>query len=66
MNKIFEIISLFSVSIAVIVITAFAFGFPISLLWNAFCPKIFGLSTIDWVDGTILYVISKILFGKNY
>jgi hypothetical protein len=54
------------VSIAVIIITAFAFGLPISWLWNLFCPKIFGLPIIDWIDGTILYALSRVLFATNY
>jgi hypothetical protein len=66
MNRIFEIISILLVSIAVIVITAFAFGLPISWLWNLFCPKIFGLPMIDWIDGTILYAISRVLFATHY
>ena len=66
MKKITEIISILLVSVAVIVITAFAFGFPISGLWNAFCPKVFGLPTIDWVDGAVVYVLSRLLFTTNY
>lgn len=66
MKKIFEITSILLVSIAVIVITAFVFGFPISWLWNLFCPKVFGLPTIDWVDGAVVYVLCKLLFATNY
>lgn len=66
MKKVTEIISILLVSVAVIVITAFAFGFPISWLWNAFCPKVFGLPTIDWVDGAVVYVLSRLLFTTNY
>jgi hypothetical protein len=66
MKKITEIITILLVSIAVIIITAFVFGVPISWLWNVFCPKIFGLPQIDWVDGAIVYVLSRLLFATNY
>ena len=66
MNKIIEITSIFLVSAAVTVIMAFAFGLPISWLWNAFCPKIFGLPTIDWIDGAVIYTLSRLLFATNY
>jgi hypothetical protein len=66
MKKIFEIASIFFVSIAVIVITAFVMGIPISWLWNLFCPKVFGLPVIDWVDGAIVYILSRLLFATHY
>lgn len=67
MKKLIGTMSLFLGSISVIVITAFAFGFPVSWLWNLFCPKVFGLPTIDWVDGTVCYILSKLLFnGLSY
>jgi len=66
MNKLIELISILAVSIAVIIITAFAFGLPISWLWNIFCPKVFGLPTIDWVDGAVVYILSRVLFATNY
>jgi hypothetical protein len=66
MKKVIQIASLLLASIAVIVITAFVLGLPISWLWNLFCPKIFGLPTIDWVDGAIVYVLSRLLFATNY
>lgn len=66
MKKIFEIAGIFFVSIAVIVITAFVMGIPISWLWNLFCPKVFGLPVIDWVDGAIVYILSRLLFATNY
>ncbi len=58
--------SIILVSIAVTVITAFILGIPISWLWNLFCPKIFGLPAIDWVDGAIAYTLSRLLFATNY
>jgi hypothetical protein len=66
MNKIIELMSIILVSIAVTVITAFILGIPISWLWNLFCPKIFGLPAIDWVDGAIAYTLSRLLFATNY
>jgi hypothetical protein len=39
-------------------------GIPISMIWNLFCPKVFGLVKIDWVDGTLLYLLSNLLFKK--
>jgi hypothetical protein len=66
MTKIIEIMSLLLVSVAVIVITAFVLGLPISWLWNLFCPKVFGFPTIDWVDGAVVYVLSRLLFATNY
>jgi hypothetical protein len=66
MKKVIQIASLLLASIAVIVITAFVLGLPISWLWNLFCPKIFGLPMIDWVDGAIVYVLSRLLFATNY
>jgi hypothetical protein len=66
MKKLVEIISLLIVSIAVIIITAFMFGIPISWLWNLFCPKIFGLQRIDWIDGAVLYTLSRLLFASFY
>ena len=58
--------SIVLVSIAVTVITAFILGIPISWLWNLFCPKIFGLPVIDWVDGAVAYTLSRLLFATNY
>jgi hypothetical protein len=66
MNRIIEIISIFLVSIAIIIITAFIFGIPVSWLWNLFCPKVFGLQRIDWVDGAVLYTLSRLLIGNFY
>jgi hypothetical protein len=66
MNKLIELISILAVSVAIIIITAVAFGFPISWLWNIFCPKVFGLPTIDWVDGAVVYILSRVLFATNY
>jgi hypothetical protein len=66
MKRLVEIISLLLVSIAVIIITAFVFGIPISWLWNLFCPKIFGLQRIDWIDGAVLYTLSRLLFASFY
>jgi hypothetical protein len=66
MKRLVEIISLLTVSIAVIIITAFMFGIPISWLWNLFCPKIFGLQRIDWIDGAVLYTLSRLLFASFY
>jgi len=39
-------------------------GIPIAMLWNIFCPKVFGLVKIDWVDGTLLYLLCNLLFKK--
>jgi hypothetical protein len=66
MNRIIEVISVFLVSIAIIIITAFIFGIPVSWLWNLFCPKVFGLQRIDWVDGAVLYTLSRLLIGNFY
>jgi hypothetical protein len=66
MEKIIEIMALLLVSVAVIVIMAFVFGLPISWLWNLFCPKVFGLPMIDWVDGAVAYVLCRVLFATNY
>ena len=66
MKKIIELTSIFLVSAAVTVITAFAFGLPISWLWNAFCPNVFGWPTIDWVDGAVIYVLSRLLLATSY
>lgn len=66
MSRIVEFISIIVVSIAVIIITAFLFGIPISWLWNLFCPKVFGLARIDWVDGAVLYTLSRLLFANFY
>jgi hypothetical protein len=66
MSRIVEFISIILVSIAVTIITAFLFGIPISWLWNLFCPKIFGLARIDWVDGAVLYTLSRLLFANFY
>jgi hypothetical protein len=54
----------FAVSICIFIIAAFIMGVPISILWNAFCPKVFGLVRIDWVDGTLLYLLCNLLFKK--
>lgn len=54
------------ITIAVIVITAFVFGLPVSFLWNATVTKIFLLPSIDWVDGAVLYILSRILFAANF
>jgi hypothetical protein len=66
MNKIIELMSIFTVSVAVIIITAFVFGVPVSWLWNLFCPKILGFSKIDWIDGAVLYTLSRLLIGNFY
>jgi hypothetical protein len=66
MSRIVEFVSIIVVSIAVIIITAFLFGIPISWLWNLFCPKVFGLAHIDWVDGAVLYTLSRLLFASFY
>ena len=62
MKIVLEIVGVFLVSIAIVTVTAFVFGLPLSLLWNVFFPKVFGLPTIDWVDGAILYLFSNLLF----
>jgi hypothetical protein len=54
----------FAVSICIFIIAAFIMGVPISMLWNLFCPKVFGLVKIDWVDGTLLYLLCNLLFKK--
>lgn len=65
MKIVLQIVGEFLISIAIVVITAFIFGLPLSLLWNVFLPKIFGLPTIDWVDGAVLYLFCNLLFTNS-
>jgi len=64
MKTFIKILWPFAVSICIFVIGAFIMGVPISMLWNLFCPKVFGLVKIDWVDGTLLYLLCNLLFKK--
>lgn len=57
MKNIMKILGQFMITICIIVITAFLMGIPISMLWNLFCPKVFGLTKIDFVDGAIVYML---------
>lgn len=61
-----NIITNIIITVAVIVITAFVFGLPVSFLWNITVTKIFLLPSIDWVDGAALYILSRILFAANF
>jgi len=54
----------FLVGVAVVIITSFVMGVPVSLLWNLFCPKVFGLVRIDWIDGAVLYILCNLLFAN--
>jgi hypothetical protein len=54
----------FLVGVAVVTITSFVMGIPVSWLWNLFCPKVLGLSRIDWIDGAVLYILCNLLFAN--
>jgi hypothetical protein len=54
----------FAVSICIFIIAAFIMGIPIAMFWNIFCPKVFGLVKIDWMDGAMLYLLCNLLFKK--
>jgi hypothetical protein len=54
----------FLVGVAVVIITSFLMGIPVSWLWNLFCPKVFGLTRIDWIDGAVLYILCNLLFAN--
>jgi hypothetical protein len=53
MKRLIELGMTFLVGVAVVIITSFVMGIPVSLLWNLFCPKVFGLVRIDWIDGAV-------------
>jgi hypothetical protein len=54
----------FLIGVAVIIVTSFIMGIPVSWLWNLFCPKVFGLPVIDWIDGAVLYILCNLLFAN--
>ena len=64
MNAFLQIVATLLISIAIFTIAAFVCGLPISFLWNVFFPKVFGLPTIDWIDGSILYLFCNLLFAS--
>jgi hypothetical protein len=64
MKIVLQIVGAFLVGVAVVIITSFLMGIPVSWLWNVFCPKVFGLPTIDWVDGAVLYILCNLLFAS--
>jgi len=42
-----------------------AVSFVIMILWNSVVPQTIGFSTINWVEGAILYCLCWILFKGN-
>jgi len=64
MKRLIELGITFLVGVAVVIITSFVMGIPVSLLWNLFCPKVFGLVRIDWIDGAVLYILCNLLFAN--
>jgi hypothetical protein len=64
MKRLIELGMTFLVGVAVVIITSFVMGVPVSLLWNLFCPKVFGLTRIDWIDGAVLYILCNLLFAN--
>ena len=54
----------FLIGVAVVTITSFVMGIPVSWLLNLFCPKVFGLARIDWIDGAVLYILCNLLFAN--
>jgi len=64
MKRLIELGMTFLVGVAVVIITSFVMGIPVSLLWNLFCPKAFGLVRIDWIDGAVLYILCNLLFAN--
>jgi len=64
MKTLIELSMTFLVGVAIIIVTSFVMGIPVYFLWNMFCPKVFGLAKIDWVDGTVLYMLCNLLFAN--
>ena len=64
MKTFIELSMSFLVGVAVIIITSYIMGIPVSLLWNLFFPKVFGFVRIDWIDGAILYALCNLLFAN--
>jgi hypothetical protein len=64
MKRLIELSMTFLIGVAIVIITSFVMGVPVSLLWNLFCPKVFGLASIDWIDGAVLYILCNLLFAN--
>lgn len=64
MKTFIELSMTFLVGVAIVIVTSFVMGIPVYILWNLFCPKVFGLQKIDWIDGAILYMLCNLLFAN--
>ena len=64
MKTFIELTMTFLVGVAIVIVTSFVMGIPVYLLWNMFCPKVFGLAKIDWIDGAVLYILCNLLFAN--
>jgi hypothetical protein len=62
-KKVFKIIGMVIVGLAVAVLFAFVFGLIVQYLWNYIMPDLFGLKTITYWQAFALIILAKIFFG---
>lgn len=60
-----KILSLVLLALVMIVSVSFILSVPVMLLWNWLMPKLFGVTTISFVDAVGLTVLVKLLFSDT-
>ena len=65
MEEFIKLLGLAFLGFLIIVIFAFAMGFPIMWLWNWLMPALFGLSKISVWKAIGLNILCRLLFRSN-
>ena len=61
--KMYKFISYAALAAVVLVAASLAFGWLITLLWNATIAEIFGVAEISFWQGIGLFLLAKLFFG---